>query len=343
LGAINRVKEAINEIKKGNMVIMLDDEDRENEGDLVYAASLTTPEKVNFMATHAKGLICVSVNQETANRLELYPMVSSNTSAHETAFTVSVDAKSATTGISASERNDTIAILANPISKIDELVKPGHIFPLIGKKGGVLVRTGHTEGSIDLCKLSGFGGEAVICEIMKKDGTMARRPDLDIFAKEHNMKMVYISDIIEYRMANESLVQEISCDKIDFFGTSAIKRQFKDHFNNIHTLVQIGDVKPLMHIKFHNVDSDIELFLNADKLNSLLKTINFLKDKGGIIAFLQYDGEKKKNMKDFGIGAQILKKLGIEEIKLLTSGGKHSFSSLTGFGLNIKEEIQIEG
>lgn len=343
MDAINRVKEAINEIKKGNMVIMLDDEDRENEGDLVYAASLTTADKVNFMATHAKGLICVSVNQETANRLELYPMVSSNTSAHETAFTVSVDAKNATTGISAGERNDTIAILANPVSKINELVKPGHIFPLIGKKGGVLVRTGHTEGSIDLCKLAGFAGEAVICEIMKKDGTMARRADLDIFAKEHDMKMVFISDIIEYRLMHESLIKETSLCETTFFDQTATKRIFEDHFGNRHTLIQFGETKPTSHVKFHTVDADIELFLNYDKFNSMLKTIKFLQDKGGIIVFLQYKNEKRENMKDFGIGAQILKKLGIEEIKLLSSGGKHNFTGLNGFGLQIKEEIQIEG
>lgn len=341
--AISRVKEAIEEIKKGNMVIMLDDEDRENEGDLVYAATLTTPEKVNFMATYAKGLICVSIPVSTANRLELYPMVSSNTSNHETAFTVSVDAANATTGISAFERDDTIAILANPISSPSELVKPGHIFPLIAKEGGVLVRTGHTEGSVDLCKLAGFSGEAVICEIMKEDGSMARRDDLDIFAQEHNMKIVYISDLIEYRLAYELLIKEISNEKIDFFGTNAIKRIFQDHFNNEHTLIQFGNITPICHVKFHTIEDDVELFLNHTKLNSLLKTINFLQDKSGILVFMRYNSEKAKNMKDFGIGAQIIKKLGIESIKLLTSGGKHSFNGISGFGLTIKEEIQIEG
>ena len=177
MNAIQRVKEAIEEIRKGNMVIMLDDEDRENEGDLVYAAPLSTPQKVNFMATNAKGLICVSITKETANRLDLNPMVASNTSSYETAFTVSVDAANAATGISAGERDDTIKILANPISNAKNLVRPGHIFPLIAKDGGVLVRTGHTEGSVDLCKLAGLNGEAVICEIMKDDGTMARRDD----------------------------------------------------------------------------------------------------------------------------------------------------------------------
>jgi len=167
---IQRVKEAIEEIKKGNMVIMVDDEDRENEGDLVYAAAFSTPVHVNFMAKEARGLICVAITKETANRLELNPMVASNTSMHETAFTISVDARDAKTGISAYERDMTIKILANPISQPNELVKPGHIFPLIAKEGGTLVRTGHTEGSVDLCRLAGLSPSAVICEIIKDDG-----------------------------------------------------------------------------------------------------------------------------------------------------------------------------
>ena len=343
MSAIQRVKEAIEEIKKGNMVIMLDDEDRENEGDLVYAAALSTDSKVNFMATHAKGLICVSVTKETAKRLDLYPMVASNTSSYETAFTVSVDCAKASTGISAKERDDTIKILANPISQIDELVKPGHIFPLIAKDGGVLVRTGHTEGSVDLCKIAGFNGEAVICEIMKKDGTMARRDDLDIFAKQHNMKTVFISDIIEYRLSHESLIKEVEVVDAKFFNSDVKKRVFEDHLGNIHTVIQFGDVKAVSHVKFHTVEPDINLFINDGKLQSMLKTINFLQSKGGVLVFVENNAEKQANMKDFGIGAQILNKLGIEEIKLLTSGGKHSFVGLNGFGLQIKEEIQIEG
>ena len=343
MSAIQRVKEAIEEIKKGNMVIMLDDEDRENEGDLVYAAILSDDQKVNFMATHAKGLICVAVTKETANRLELNPMVTSNTSSYETAFTVSVDCAKASTGISAGERDDTIQILANPISKAVELVRPGHIFPLIAKDGGTLERTGHTEGSIDLCKLAGLAGEAVICEIMKEDGTMARRDDLDIFADKYNMKQVYISDIIEYRMAHESLVEEVSSEGIEFFNTKAIKKVFTDHLGSQHTTIQFGDITKKSLVKFHNVEADINLFLNDDKLQSMLKAINFLQSKGGVLVFLDNQHENRDAIKDFGVGAQILSKLGIEEIKLLSSGGKHSFVGLTGFGLEIIEEIAIEG
>lgn len=342
MNAIQRVKEAIEEIQKGNMVIMLDDEDRENEGDLVYAAALSTPQKVNFMASHAKGLICVSVTKETAQRLDLNPMVNSNTSSYETAFTVSVDAADAATGISAGERDDTIKILANPISKETELVKPGHIFPLIAKDGGVLVRTGHTEGSVDLCKLAGLNGEAVICEIMKDDGTMARRDDLDIFAKKHDMKQIYISDLVEYRLSHEKLVDEVKKDDIEFFGSKAVKREFKDHLGNIHTVIQLGEPQEVTHVKFHTVIPDIDLFLNDEKLNSMLKTINFLQAKGGLLIFLGQDKIHKESQKDYGIGAQILNSLNVKKIKLMTSGGKHSFVGLNGFGLEIIEEIQIE-
>ncbi|QKF82012.1 bifunctional 3,4-dihydroxy-2-butanone 4-phosphate synthase/GTP cyclohydrolase II [Halarcobacter ebronensis] len=342
MNAINRVKEAIEEIQKGNMVIMLDDEDRENEGDLVYAAPLSSAQKVNFMATHAKGLICVSVTKETAIRLELNPMVAANTSSYETAFTVSVDATSAATGISAAERDDTIKILANPISKAQELVRPGHIFPLIAKDGGVLVRTGHTEGSLDLCKLAGFNGEAVICEIMKEDGTMARRDDLDIFAKKHNLKQVFISDLVEYRLSHEKLVEEITQEESRFFNTDVLKREFKDHFGQVHTVIQFGDAKDLTHVKFHTIIPDLELFLNDEKLHSMLKTINFLQSKGGLIIFLNDDSAHKESQKDYGIGAQILNSLNVKKIKLMTSGGKHSFVGLNGFGLEIVEEIQME-
>ena len=343
MSAIQRVKEAIEEIKKGNMVIMLDDEDRENEGDLVYAAALSDDQKVNFMATHAKGLICVAVTKETANRLDLNPMVSSNTSSYETAFTVSVDCAKASTGISAKERDDTIQILANPISNAVELVRPGHIFPLIAKDGGVLVRTGHTEGSVDLCKLAGLAGEGVICEIMKEDGTMARRDDLDIFAQKHNMKQVYISDLVEYRMAHESLVEEVSKEDVKFFGQNAVQKIFKDHLNNKHTIMEFGEINETSLVKFHNVDLDLNLFLQDDKLNSMLKSIDYLQKNSGVLIFLDNSHDNKENIKDFGIGAQILNNLGIKNINLMTSGGKHSFIGINGFGLQIIEEIAIDG
>jgi len=342
MSAIQRVKDAIEEIKKGNMIIMLDDEDRENEGDLVYAATLSDDQKVNFMATYAKGLICTAVTTQTAKRLDLNPMVESNTSSYETAFTVSVDCAKATTGISAKERDDTIRILANPISKAVELVRPGHIFPLIAKDGGVLVRTGHTEGSVDLCTLAGLAGEAVICEIMKDDGTMARRDDLDIFAKKHNMKQVYISDIIEYRMAYETLIEEISVEDIKFFETDVKKKIFKDHLNNQHTVIEFGELSKESLVKFHNVEPDINLFLNENSLNSMTIAIEYLKENGGILVFLDNQHENKDIIKDFGVGAQILNYLKIQDIKLITSSKNHSFVGINGFGLKIIEEITTD-
>jgi 3,4-dihydroxy 2-butanone 4-phosphate synthase/GTP cyclohydrolase II len=341
MSAIKRVKKAIQEIKKGKMVIMLDDEDRENEGDLVYSAALSTANHVNFMATHAKGLICVAITKNTANRLELNPMVASNTSSYETAFTVSVDCAKANTGISTQERDDTIRILANPISNEEELVKPGHIFPLIAKEGGVLMRTGHTEGSIDLCKLAGLAGESVICEIMKDDGAMARRDDLDIFAQKYDMVQVYISDIVEYRLAYESLVNEIKKEQIIFFNNNVEQIIFEDHFDNKHTIIKFGDISDTTNVKFHTVCNDIDMFLNNKILNSMINTIEYLKENSGILVFLQNNDEKKENMKDFGIGAQILKALGVKEINLLTSGGKHLFIGLNGFGLRVINEIVI--
>ena len=341
MSAIKRVKEAIEEIKKGNMVIMLDDENRENEGDLVYSAAFSTADKVNFMASYAKGLICVSITNETARKLDLNPMVKSNTSSYETAFTVSVDAKDALTGISAKERDDTINILANPISSASDLVRPGHIFPLIAQNGGVLVRTGHTEGSIDLCKLSGLNGEAVICEIMKEDGTMARRDDLDLFAQKYNMKQIYISDLVEYRLSNETLVEEISSSNITFFKKDARKITFKDHLKKEHFVIIFGKIDSISHVKFHIINSDIELFFNDKKLSSMLKTIEFLQASKGVLIFLNDDTSHKESNRNYGIGAQILNCLNIKGIKLLTSGGKHSYIGLNGFGLEIIEEIQL--
>ena len=343
MSAIQRVKNAIQEIKKGNMVIMLDDEDRENEGDIVYAATFSDASKVNFMATHAKGLICVSVTKDTANRLKLNPMVSSNTSSYETAFTVSVDCAKASTGISAQERDDTIRILANPVSKENELVKPGHIFPLIAKDGGVLVRTGHTEGSVDLCKLAGIKEEAVICEIMKEDGTMARRDDLDIFAQKHNMVQVYISDLVEYRLSHESLVTQINDEEISFFGTNARKRVFEDHLNNKHTTIEFNELSSIENVKFHTVASDINLFLDDSKLSNMMESIHYLQENGGVLIFLDQNLEANNIAKDFGIGAQVLNKLNITNINLLVSDkSNHSFVGINGFGLTIDNEIIID-
>ncbi|UCM99315.1 bifunctional 3,4-dihydroxy-2-butanone 4-phosphate synthase/GTP cyclohydrolase II [Sulfurimonas sp. SWIR-19] len=337
-----RVLQAIEDIKKGKMVIMVDDEDRENEGDLVYAAAFSTPAHVNFMAMHARGLICVALSKSIADRLDLNPMVSSNTSSYETAFTVSVDAKNALTGISAKERDDTIKILANPISKPDELVKPGHIFPLIAKEGGTLVRTGHTEGSVDLCRLAGLSEAGVICEIIKDDGEMARRDDLDIFAKKHDLHTVFISDIVEYRLANERLVKETDVQEIEFFGVKVQRHTFEDHDGIQHTAILFYNAGEVANVRVHNVIPDCELFLQQDKYNNLISSIEYLKQNSGLLVFInKTHHQDNAAIKEFGIGAQIIKSFGISKMNLITSMKKTDFVGLGGFGLEVNEIIDI--
>ncbi|MDQ1338900.1 MAG: 3,4-dihydroxy 2-butanone 4-phosphate synthase / cyclohydrolase [Campylobacterota bacterium] len=337
-----RVLEAIEEIKKGNMVIMLDDEDRENEGDLVYAGVFSTPQKVNFLATHAKGLICVAIEKDRAKQLNLNPMVSTNTSSYETAFTVSVDAKNATTGISAAERDMTIKLLCDPFASSEDLVRPGHIFPLIAKEGGVLNRIGHTEGSVDLCKLAGLTPAGVICEIMKDDGEMARRDDLDIFAKKHNLKMIYISDLIEYRMKRESLIKEISKKETTFFDSAVISIDFQDHLKRVHTAIIFKEISKISNVKFHNISKDIELLQNPEQYNGIIKSIEYLKNNSGLLIFMDNTLINDTAIKEFGIGAQILHHLGIHKINLLSTKKISEMSALNGFGLEIKEEIILK-
>jgi len=339
---IQRVLEAIDEIKKGNMIIMIDDEDRENEGDLVYAAAFSSPQHVNFMATHARGLICVALSKSIATRLDLNPMVSANTSSYETAFTVSVDAKDALTGISASERDDTIKILANPIAKADDLVKPGHIFPLIAKDGGTLIRTGHTEGSVDICRLAGLSEAGVICEIIKEDGTMARRDDLDLFGEKHHLKTVFISDIVEYRLANESLVTLKKVEEIEFFGVKVQQHTFSDHDGIEHTAIEFYASGEVANVRVHNVIPDIDLFLNQKKYNNLVASIEYLKQNSGLLVFInKTQHQDNAAPKEFGIGAQIIKSFGISKMNLITSMKESDFVGLSGFGLEVNEVIKV--
>lgn len=336
-----RVIEAIEAIKKGEMVIMMDDEDRENEGDLVYAGVFSTPEKVNFLAREARGLICQSVTGEIAKTLGLDPMVSNNSSQHETAFTVSVDAKAAATGISAHERDMTVRILANPQAKADELVKPGHIFPLIAKDGGVLVRTGHTEGSVDLCKMAGIYPSAVICEIMNEDGTMARRDDLIEFAKKHDLKIIYISDLVEYRLKNERLIdlgQPMGCE---FMGYPCKKISAKDHYGREHFIYLFEGKGRLAAVKYHTMGQDTDLFENTQKYTALVKAVDFLAEEGGALIVMDDKYISDETIKNFGIGAQIQRELGLSNFRFITSKSKREFVGLSGFGLNIEEEIVL--
>jgi 3,4-dihydroxy 2-butanone 4-phosphate synthase/GTP cyclohydrolase II len=339
--AIQRVEEAIETIKKGRMVIMMDDEDRENEGDLVYAATFSTPELVNFMAKEARGLICTPISREIARRLDLEPMVSRNDSMHETAFTVSIDAASATTGISAAERSECISLLASPLSRSEDFVRPGHIFPLIAKDGGVLVRTGHTEGSVDLCKLAGLVPAAVICEIIKDDGTMARRDDLREFSRKHETPIVYISDIVEYRLANEKLVRRIEEEGAEFHGVKVRKILYRDHLERTHTVIQFYRIHETENVRFHNIGSDIDLLLDEKRFRAMQSSIDYLRRNGGLLIFLDSKTISKEQAKEIGVGAQILQDLGVKSIRLLTTNVETEFVGLGGFGLDVTEKIDI--
>lgn len=339
---IQRVKAAIEAIKKGEMVIMMDDEDRENEGDIVYAATFSTPEKVNFCASEAKGLICVSLVSELAERLDLKPMVKQNTAQHSTAFTVSIDHVDCKTGISAHERDMTIRAMTDPLAKEEDFARPGHIFPLVAKEGGVLVRTGHTEGSIDLCRLAGVTPVAVICEIMKEDGSMARRDDLIAFGEKHEMKIVYVSDLIDYRMQHETLITPVSDENVEFFQAPARKVMYDDHLGRTHSVFIFGGIKKRMKVKFHNISPDLELMSNFAKYSSLIKSIEHLKQEGGVIVFMDDRLAETEQVKDIGIGSQILTHLGIQELDLVTAHSRRGYVGLSGYGIDIVKETIID-
>lgn len=339
--AIKRVENAIDEVKRGRMVIMMDDEDRENEGDLVYAATFSTPEMVNFMAKEARGLICTPVAKEIATKLDLIPMVTNNISNYETAFTVSIDSTIATTGISAAERDDCISKLASPQTVVSDFVRPGHIFPLIARDGGVLVRTGHTEGSVDLCKLAGLAPAAVICEIIKDDGTMARMDDLEIFSRKHGMAIVYISDIVEYRLAHEKLVRRTKEEESELRDVKVEKITYVDHLDRTHTVIQFYKTHETANVKFHNIGTDIGLVLDDKRFNALNNSIDYLKQNGGTLIFLDTKVISHEQAREFGVGAQILKDLGIKNINLLTTNKDTEFVGLGGFGLIVVEKIEI--
>ncbi|WP_104761406.1 bifunctional 3,4-dihydroxy-2-butanone 4-phosphate synthase/GTP cyclohydrolase II [Helicobacter cetorum] len=342
---LKRVQEALEAFKNGEMIIVMDDEDRENEGDLVLAGIFSTPEKINFMATHARGLICVSLTKEIAQKFELPPMVSVNDSNHETAFTVSIDAKVARTGISAFERHLTIDLLCKDTTKPSDFVRPGHIFPLIAKDGGVLARTGHTEASIDLCKLSGLKPVSVICEIMKEDGSMARRGDkfLSDFASKHNLKTLYVSDLISYRLQNENLLQMLESKEKEFLNHKTKYYAFLDHQKKSHYAFKFEGSKPndlVPLVRFHLIKEDYE-FLSSNTYESFLRALERLKLEGGYLVFMHAQTKESSVIKDFGIGALILKSLKIESFRLLSSSEDKEYKALSGFGLKLVETINF--
>ena len=369
---LNTIQEAINDIKAGKIIIVVDDEDRENEGDFLAAAELVTPEMINFMATHGRGLICAPLTEERCKDLGLHMMVTNNTDPMETAFTVSVDLKGqgVTTGISASDRALTIKSLINKSTKPFDLARPGHIFPLVAKEGGVLRRTGHTEAAIDFARLAGLDAAGVIVEIMNEDGTMARLPQLIEVAKKFDLKLVSIEDLVAYRMDHDSLIDKKEDFNIETrFGRFRLRAYQQTTNNQVHIALTKGDWTTnepvLTRVNSTLVNNDIlgTLTNNADeKLDDMFRVINqegkgallFINQQSQSLNLLkrlsllkedQVEGQVKKapaiNMdaKDFGIGAQILHDLNIHKLKLISNSQQTKRVGIIGYGLEIVEYV----
>ncbi|MFI8379984.1 3,4-dihydroxy-2-butanone-4-phosphate synthase [Leeuwenhoekiella sp. NPDC079379] len=368
---LNTIEEAIADIKNGKVIIVVDDEDRENEGDFLAASEMVTPEMINFMATHGRGLICTPITEERCKELKLDMMVGTNSDPMETAFTVSVDLKGngVTTGISASDRAKTIKALIDPDTRSWDLTRPGHIFPLKAKEGGVLRRTGHTEAAIDFARLAGFAPAGVIVEIMNADGTMARLPELVKVAKNFDLKIVSIADLVAYRMQHDSLIVKKEDFNIETrYGSFRLRAYQQTTNDQIHIALTKGtwaiDEPVLVRVNSTFVNNDILSTLtqeNDRKLDTVFETINKT-DKGAIV-FINQENiankllfrlaelkerqetgrehvvQSKMDLKDFGIGAQILHDLGITKIKLLSNSEDHKRVGMIGYGLEITDRV----
>lgn len=374
--SIGRVEEALEQIREGRMVILVDDEDRENEGDLCMAAQKVTPEAVNFMARYGRGLICLALTEERLNKLGLRPMVEENTSAFGTAFTVSIDARQGvSTGISAADRARTVLAALDEQTTPADLVRPGHIFPLRARPGGVLVRTGQTEGSVDLARMAGLQPAGLICEILNDDGTMARMPDLERFSEQHGLTIVTIADLITYRLQRESLVQRVGEGQVvTRSGARYLAVGYANRMDNLHHLAlvlpaQNGGVldaeQPTL-VRVHTGCPGGDVFgvglcSCREHLDASLRAIEA--EGRGVVLYLHPDlrpfpsviqahllGGKEQQrpaeiglpatLRDFGVGAQILRDLGLRRLRLLTNNPK-KIAGLEGYGLEVVERVPL--
>ena len=374
---LNTIEEAIEDIKAGKVVIVVDDEDRENEGDFVTAAANATPEVINFMATHGRGLICAPLTEERCKELKLDLMVGKNTAAYETNFTVSIDlvGHGCTTGISASDRSKTILSLINPETKPEELGRPGHIFPLIAKNGGVLRRTGHTEAAVDLARLAGFDPAGVLVEILKEDGEMARLPDLIPIAKKFDLKIISIEDLIEYRLHKDSLItKEVSVKLPTEWGEFELSAYTQKNTGEQHVALIKGSWEPdepvLVRVHSSCITGDIFGSCRCDCGPQLHKAMEMIQEEGkGVIVYMNQEGRGiglinklraynlqengldtvDANLKlgfnaderDYGVGAQILRNLGVTKMRLMTNNPKKR-AGMIGYGLEVVENVALE-
>ncbi|MBE9535811.1 MAG: bifunctional 3,4-dihydroxy-2-butanone-4-phosphate synthase/GTP cyclohydrolase II [Proteobacteria bacterium] len=374
---VSRIEDALEDLRQGKIVILVDEADRENEGDLVIAAEKVTPESINFMAKHGRGLICLAMTEEKANKLDLPLMVSDNSSNFKTAFTVSIEARhGVTTGISAADRATTILAAIADGAKPEDLSRPGHIFPLRAKEGGVLVRAGQTEGSVDLARLAGLKPSGVICEIMNDDGTMARLPDLEKFAEEHKLKIITTADVIKYRMVKEILVNRAAEATIPtFYGGDFKAIAYENQVDSHEHLALIkGEIDPeepvLVRVHSECLTGDVFGSLRCDCGPQLHTAMKMIKEEGnGVIVYMHQEGRGiglankfkayalqdegkdtveanealgfKSDLRDYGLGAQILVDLGIKKIRLMTNNPK-KIVGLNGYGLEVVERVPIQ-